>query len=59
MSRKHFKRLFCRYYIKQTGLNGYVYDFSFDYNVITVDDILDIQKYLRKKNGVLQNSWIY
>ena len=52
MSRKHFKRLFCRYYIKQTGLNGYVYDFR-------VDDILDIQKYLRKKNGVLQNSWIY
>ena len=45
--------------IKQTGLNGYVYDFSFDYNIITVDDILDIQNYLQKKNGILQNSWIY
>ena len=31
---------------KKTGLNGYVYDFSVRYDAITVDDILDIHKYL-------------
>ena len=35
--------------MKKTGSNGYVYDFSVDYNVIAVDDILDIQKHLMKK----------
>ena len=29
---------------KKTGLNGYVYDFSDDYDAIAVDDILDIYK---------------
>ena len=28
--------------MKKTGFNGYVYDFSDDYNAIAVDDILDI-----------------
>ena len=28
--------------MKKTGFNGYVYDFSVDYDVIAVDDILDI-----------------
>ena len=28
--------------MKKTGLNGYVYDFSADYDAIAVDDILDI-----------------
>ena len=28
--------------MKNTGLNGYVYDFSVDYNAISVHDILDI-----------------
>ena len=37
--------------MKKTGLNEYVYNFSVDYNVIAVDDILDIQKYLMKKNN--------
>ena len=32
--------------MKKTGLNGYVYDFSVDYDTIAVDDILDIHKYL-------------
>ena len=40
MSRKHFKRLFN------------VYDFGADYNVATVDDILDIHTYLMKKNDI-------
>ena len=31
---------------KKTGLNGYVYDFSFDYDAIAVADILDIHTYL-------------
>ena len=35
--------------MKKTGLNGYVYDFSVDYDAIAVDDILDIHKYLMKK----------
>ena len=35
--------------IKKTGLNGYVYGFSVDYAVITVDDILDIHNYLMEK----------
>ena len=35
--------------MKKTGLNGYVYDFSVDYNAIAVDDILGIHKYLIKK----------
>ena len=35
--------------MKKTGFNGYVYDFSVDYDAIAVDDILDIHKYLMKK----------
>ena len=35
------------------GLYGYVYDFSVDYDAISVDDILDIHKYLVKKNGIV------
>ena len=35
--------------MKKAGLNGYVYDFSVDYDAIAVDDILDIHNYLIKK----------
>ena len=52
MSRKHFKRLDSRYYEK-TGLNGYVYDFTVDYDSIAVDDILHIHNYLIKKNDIV------
>ena len=38
---------------KKTGLNGYVYDFSVDYDAFAVADILDIQKYLMEKNGII------
>ena len=38
---------------KKTGLNGYVYDFSVDYDAIAIDDILDIYKYLMKKNNIV------
>ena len=39
--------------IKNTGFNGYVYDFSVDYDATDVDDILDIHKYLMKKNNIV------
>ena len=35
--------------MKKTGLNGCVYDFSFDYDAVAVGDILDIHSYLMKK----------
>ena len=38
--------------MKKTGLKGYVYDFSVDYNAIAVSDILDIHKYLMKKHDI-------
>ena len=38
--------------MKDTGLNGYVHDFSVDYNAVVVDDIKDIQKHLMKKNNI-------
>ena len=38
--------------MKKTGLSGYVYDFSFDYDAIAVDDILDIHSFLMKKNDI-------
>ena len=38
---------------KKTGLNGYVYDFSIDYDAIAVNDILDIHNYLMKKNDTV------
>ena len=36
-------------YMTKTGLTGYVYDFSADYNAFIVDDIKDIHNYLMKK----------
>ena len=39
--------------MKNTGLNGYVYDFSVDYDAISFDDILDIHNYFMKKNDVV------
>ena len=42
--------------MKDNGLNGYVYDFSVDYDVTSVDDSKDIRKYLMKKNNIV---WIH
>ena len=39
--------------MKDTGLNKYVYDFSVEPDAIAVDDILDIHKYLMKKNNIV------
>ena len=48
MFRKYFKRLVNGY--EKTGFNGYLYDFSVDYDATDIDDIKDIHKYLMKKN---------
>ena len=39
--------------MKKTGLNGYVDDFSIDYDAIAVDDILDIHNYFMKKSHIV------
>ena len=39
--------------MKKTGFNGYVYDFSVDCDATDVDDIIDIHKYLMKKNNIM------
>ena len=39
--------------MKKAGFNGYVYDFSVDYDAVAVDDIKDIHKYLIKKNNIV------
>ena len=39
--------------MKKTVFNGYIYDFSVDYDAIAVDDIKDIHKYLMKKNNIV------
>ena len=38
---------------QKTGIGGYVYDFSVDYWAIAADKILDIHKYLMKKNNIV------
>ena len=53
MFRKHCKGLVIDN-VKKAGLKGCVYDFSVDYNAIAVSDILDIHKYLMKKNEIVQ-----
>ena len=39
--------------MRKIGLKGYIYDFSVDYDVIAGADILDIHKYLMKKNEIV------
>ena len=38
---------------KKTSLHGCVYDFSVDYDAISVSDILDIHKYLMENNKIV------
>ena len=45
--------------MKKTGFNGYVYDFSVDYDATDVDDILDIHKYLMKKKKKVVSMKIF
>ena len=39
--------------MKKTGFNGYVFDFSVDYDATSVDNIKDIHKCLMKKNNMV------
>ena len=39
--------------MKKKGFNGYVYDFSGDYDATDVDDIKDIRKYLMRENNIM------
>ena len=39
--------------MKKNGFKGYIYDFGVDYDAIAVDNILDIHKYLMKKNNIV------
>ena len=39
--------------MKKTEFTGYVYDFSVDYNAVSVDDIKDIHKYFMNKNDIV------
>ena len=40
--------------MKRTRFTLYVYDFSIDYNSISVDNIKDAHKYLMKNNYIVQ-----
>ena len=39
--------------MKKTGFNGYVNDFSVDYDATDFDDIVNIHNYLMKKKNIL------
>ena len=39
--------------MKKTRFNGYAYDFIVDFDATDVDDIVDIHKYLMKKNDIV------
>ena len=39
--------------MKKTRFNGYIYNFSVDYNAISVSDVSDIHKYLMEKNKII------
>ena len=39
--------------MKKTGLKGYIYEFSIDYDDKAVSDMLYIHKYLMKKNDMI------
>ena len=39
--------------MKKTDFNGYIYDFSIDYDATDIDDIKDIYKYFMKKNDIV------
>ena len=39
--------------MKKIEFNGYIYDFSVDYNSIDVNHIKEIHKYLMKKNDIV------
>ena len=42
--------------MKETEFIGYVYDFRVDYDATDVNDIIDIHKYLMKKNNSVNEN---
>ena len=38
--------------MKETGLNGYVYDISVDYRAFDNSNVINIHKFLMKKHGI-------
>ena len=48
-----FQKISQKSNMKKTRFNGYIYDFNVDYDSVDVDDILDIHKYLMKKNDIV------
>ena len=38
--------------MKKPGLNGYVYEFSVDYNITYTSNIISIYEYLIKKHDI-------
>ena len=40
--------------MKKAGINGLVYKFSVDYNVIDTNNIINVHKYLIKKHDIKQ-----
>ena len=55
MSRKYFKRLVDK--IKKIELNGYVHDFSIDYDAIAVDDTSKNRTYIEFRLGLISISY--
>ena len=45
--------------MKDIRLNGYVYDFSVDYDSTDVDDIKDTHRFLMKKNNIVLNVSVH
>ena len=39
--------------MNKTGFNDYIYDFSFDYDAISISDILEIHTYLMENNKIV------
>ena len=42
-----------------TGLYDYIYDFSVDYNTITIDERHDIHRYLMEKNNIKSKNTFF
>ena len=45
--------------MKITGLNRYTCESSVDYNIIDTNNIINIHKYLMKKQNIQNNVWNY
>ena len=43
--------------LKKTSLKGYIYNFSVDYDAISVSDTIGIYKYLMIKNEIIVKVW--